>query len=162
MEKRIYDNCPCMETGLDGNRSCLGKTTLIESDNAVLPVCANHLPNYLRNAEWKIKSNWKEEIYKALVRVAKREPEWTNDNVFEEFEKTSDIKVHPDKRAYGSVVQKALKNNIMTWTGNSVVSRRSNCHKMLIRVYKSNVYEYTPVSWWKLAWDKVKLFFGWS
>jgi hypothetical protein len=156
MEKRIYDHCPCAESGIDGNRSCIGAATLIENDNAVIPACANHLPSYLRNAGWKIQSNWKEDIYQALIRVAKREPEFTNDDVFEEFDKIQTT-VNPDRRSYGNVVQKALKEGVMEWTGSSIVSRRKNCHKMLIRVYKSNIYKYTPMSWFRVLWNHIKL-----
>jgi hypothetical protein len=153
--KTHFSTCIC-----NGVQAIHGVSTgiTVENDIASTVPCVNHLQEYLSSG-WTVRLNWKEEIYKALITVAKREPSFTKDDVFEEFEKTK-VYINPDRRSYGNVVQRALKEGIMEWTGSSIVSRRKNCHSMLIRVYKSNIYEYTPVSWFKLGWDKLKLY--WS
>jgi hypothetical protein len=156
MEKQVYKKCPCLETGSNGDTKCTTGVNNVKDSGSIVSACDNHIHNYL-SAGWKPQVNWKEEIYKALITVAKREPSFTNDDVFEEFEKTK-VYINPDRRSYGNVVQRALKEGIMEWTGSSIVSRRKNCHSMLIRVYKSNIYEYTPVSWFKLFWDKIRLY----
>ena len=156
MQKNHYSVCPCAQTGANGTNEHDKSSNIVVEQNTVSVIpCLNHLHLYLGSG-WTRESNWKEDIYQALIRVAKREPEWTNDDVFEEFDKAGTT-VNPDRRSYGNVVQKALKEGIMEWTGSTIVSRRKNCHKMLIRVYKSNIYKYTPMSWFIVLWNHIKL-----
>jgi hypothetical protein len=64
--------------------------------------------------------------------------------VFDQFDSKYEVDIPIDKRSYGNLVQEALERGIMEWNGHAVVSRRKNCHKMLIRVYRSLLYTPTP------------------
>ena len=92
-------------------------------------------------------------MYSSLYMVAMKNKTFTNDDVFDHYDA-----VYPyhskenDNRQFGPVVQKALRQGVMTWTGDSVVSRRPKL-KMFIKVWESNVYK-------ESFWTKVKNWFN--
>ena len=100
--------------------------------------------------------SWTENMYRALTWTAQDNKTFTNDDVFDMYEKYffCDAASMPDKRSYGAVVQRAVKDGLIEWKGQSVVTRRKNCNKMLIRVWHSKIYQgydYNPQkskSWW--------------
>jgi len=101
---------------------------------------------------------WQVEMYWALKHVASHKSTFTNDDVFDEYERThKNEKSLTDKRSYGTVVQKALKEDLMTPTGGYLVSRRRHL-KMLVQVYKSNIFETFKQPWHLTLWNKFKNF----
>ena len=91
---------------------------------------------------------WKGDIHYSLIEVAKARETFTNDDVFDYFtehfgywHEGSNI----DNRAFGPIIQRALKSGIMEWTGQSVVTRRPQCKSMLVKVWRSKLYK--PSLW---------------
>lgn len=85
---------------------------------------------------------WKDMFTASLRIVAQQMPEFTTDEVWEHIGTLKDPPTTGEKRAVGALIRKAAKDGVIAYKTDCFRrSRRANCHKSIIQVYESRIYE---------------------
>ncbi len=92
----------------------------------------------LRRVEKGAKPEWLSAANRVLMKLAKRQPYLTSDDVWRELQ---EAKVYTDEpRALGAVVRAAARQKTISKTGRYIPSERDRCHSREIAVWRSNIY----------------------
>jgi NTP pyrophosphatase (non-canonical NTP hydrolase) len=94
----------------------------------------------LERVERNANPEWTKEALDAATRVASRQTYFSSDDVWRELDRTGTSYTH-QPAAMGAVFRKVGTQKIATATGNHTPSVRTETHRRLIMIWKSNLYE---------------------
>lgn len=77
---------------------------------------------------------------KAMTKIARTQKTFTTDDIWTSLAKTNPAGFDVEPRALGSLMLQAAKQNVIKATTRTKTSKRPECHKRPVRVWKSLVF----------------------
>lgn len=100
----------------------------------------NAMMEGIAKADAAANPTWKDYMYDLVVEVAKNKQQFTSDDVFELHDTDPTAPITHERRAFGPVILRAMRNGICTSSGQWVPSVRPEVHMNRITLWNSLIY----------------------